>query len=65
MCLVRSMSSHELRFFRAIYEDLFENSLEEVPFGYVFRHYERLCADQGIESLDIDEILRFAEDGAG
>ncbi|KAI6184212.1 Origin recognition complex subunit 1 [Aphelenchoides bicaudatus] len=65
MCLVRSMSSHELRFLRALYEDLFHSSLEEVPFGYVYRHYERLCADQTIEPLNIDEVLRFAEDGAG
>jgi hypothetical protein len=55
---------HELRFFRALYEDLFQSSLEEVQFGYVFRHYERLCAEDGIEPLEIDEVLRFALDGA-
>jgi hypothetical protein len=59
------MSSHELRFFRALYEDLYQSSLEEVQFGFVYRHYERLCSEHRIEPLDIDDVLRFAEDGAG
>lgn len=57
------MSPHELRFFRAVYNDLFQSSLQESLFGHIYRHYERLCADDDVESLNVDEVMRFVQDG--
>jgi origin recognition complex subunit 1 len=65
MCLVRSMSKHELVFFRALYNDFNRNGLQDTPFGYVYRHYEQLCCEHELDALDIDEVLQFVQDGVG
>lgn len=59
------MSKHELRFFRALYNDLHLNSVHEALFGYVYRDYQHLCSEDEVEALNIDEILKIIHDGIG
>lgn len=63
MCLVRSMGLHELRLFRALYDDLHQDSVNETLFGYVYRRYERLCTEDGVKALDFDDVLKLVLDG--